>query len=259
MASPTAFYLLAGGGSSAVLSSGDRRFMELSGLNNRKKQLAKSRGKLATGSVEAKRAAGQMAALDAEIENLSKTIGAVKKWERPCKHPHALVLSGDTLFAGGDGEVAAYHAAEGKLLWTGKVAGNAYGLAVSDGRLLVSTDQGTIHCFGSGGGGGRVVKPRGVDPYPQDALTPLYAAAAGKIVAGTPFDKGYALVLDCGTGRLAYEIARRTHLTVVGMESDPQKAAAACAALDKAGMYGGRVVIHHGPWTNCPTPSTCST
>ena len=31
--------------------------------------------------------------------------------------------------------------------WTAKITGKGYGLAISNGRLLVSTDRGYIHCF----------------------------------------------------------------------------------------------------------------
>jgi outer membrane protein assembly factor BamB len=51
-------------------------------------------------------------------------------------------------------------------------------------------------------------------------------------------------VLGCGRGRLAYELARRSDLKIVGVEEDPREVSAARDAIDKAGLYG-RVVIHH--------------
>jgi outer membrane protein assembly factor BamB len=69
------------------------------------------------------------------------------KWKDPAAPPYRLVLAGDTVFAGGDDQVAAYRADNGDLLWTGKIAGRAYGLAVAAGCLFVSTDQGAIYCF----------------------------------------------------------------------------------------------------------------
>jgi outer membrane protein assembly factor BamB len=70
-------------------------------------------------------------------------------WGQAVAYPYALILAGDTLFAGGNGEVAAFENATGKRLWTGQVQGKAYGLAVAEGRLYVSTDTGAIHCFQS--------------------------------------------------------------------------------------------------------------
>jgi outer membrane protein assembly factor BamB len=64
-----------------------------------------------------------------------------------CAQPHSLILAGNTLFAGGNDEVAAYSTIDRKQIWTAKVNGAALGLAVAHGRLLVSTDKGAIHCF----------------------------------------------------------------------------------------------------------------
>ena len=73
-------------------------------------------------------------------------------WKQPCRHWYALILAGGLLIAGGDSEVAAYAAKTGKVAWRVPVKGRAYGLAVANGRLLVSTDQGAIHCFAAAGG-----------------------------------------------------------------------------------------------------------
>src|SRR5262249_40952853 len=54
---------------------------------------------------------------------------------------------GDTLIAGGNGAIAAFNGADGKLIWKGAVTGKAYGLAAANGQVFASTDQGTIHCF----------------------------------------------------------------------------------------------------------------
>jgi outer membrane protein assembly factor BamB len=43
--------------------------------------------------------------------------------------------------------VFAFDAATGKELWAASVTGKVHGLAVANGRLFVSTDLGTIHCF----------------------------------------------------------------------------------------------------------------
>ncbi len=68
-------------------------------------------------------------------------------WSVKCGHPHSLIVAGTTLFAGGEGEVAAYSQSDGSTLWSGDVMGGAHGLAVASDSLYVSTDQGTIHRF----------------------------------------------------------------------------------------------------------------
>ena len=51
------------------------------------------------------------------------------------------------LFAGGENIVSASNTETGVEVWARPVRGRALGLAVSNGRLLVSTDEGIIHCF----------------------------------------------------------------------------------------------------------------
>jgi len=68
-------------------------------------------------------------------------------WRTECDQPHALILTGNAVFAGGTDEVVAYAVADGKKSWAAKVNGVALGLAVAHGRLMVSTHRGTIHCF----------------------------------------------------------------------------------------------------------------
>ena len=82
-------------------------------------------------------------------------------------------------------------------------------------------------------------------PYPTDTWTPLYERAAAVAVKQCGTSKGFCLVLDAGTGRLAYEIARRSDLRVVGIERDARKVADARRALSRVGAYGKRIVIHH--------------
>jgi len=65
-----------------------------------------------------------------------------------CPHQHALILAGETLFAGGDGRVVAFSASDGQTVWSAPVDGQAHGLTVANGRLFVSTDIGAIYCFG---------------------------------------------------------------------------------------------------------------
>ena len=68
-------------------------------------------------------------------------------WERNSEYSDALILAGDVLFAGGKNSVSASNAKTGVEVWRHAVRGRALGLAVANGRLLVSTDEGEIHCF----------------------------------------------------------------------------------------------------------------
>ena len=59
----------------------------------------------------------------------------------------SVILAGDTLYAGLVDGVAALSASDGSLLWQASVHGRAFGLAVADGGLYVSTDEGQLTCF----------------------------------------------------------------------------------------------------------------
>ncbi len=89
----------------------------------------------------------ELSTLQADLIENEKVKATAVLWTSPCTHPYSLIAAGDLLFAGGDGEVAAYDMEDGALRWKDQVTGRAYGLAAANGSLLVSTDRGTIHRF----------------------------------------------------------------------------------------------------------------
>ena len=178
------------------------------------------------------------------------------KWRYSRKGLCALIMAGypqggvpgNILFAGGEGLVVGIDAQTGKEVWKGDVSGRAVGLAAARGRLIVSTDKGPIHCFGKE----EVPTPKEIkmainpSPYRKDKHTALYDSAAEEIINQTSANKGYCLVLDCGRGRLAFELAKRTQLQIIGIEKDQKQLAAARKNLESAGLLGSRVVVE--PW-----------
>ncbi|MDY0168288.1 MAG: PQQ-binding-like beta-propeller repeat protein [Thermoguttaceae bacterium] len=175
---------------------------------------------------------------------------AYVKWDVACKNPHELIAAGETLFVGGEDRVVAYRAADGARVWTGVVSGEAHGLAVAGGRLFVSTDMGTIHCFSSDAGTATTAQATPASPfsspYPDDEQSKLPKQLAEKIIAAAVDDQGYCLVLGAGNGRLPYEIAKGSGLQVIALEPDAAKAENARKLLRQAGMYGTRVSVHCG-------------
>ncbi len=99
------------------------------------------------GSQDAAAKAGQ---IGERLERIAAEMRDCLLWRVEASHPHALMLAGGVLVAGGDGEVAAFSMENGDRLWTRPVDGAAKGLAVVDGALLVSTDTGQVHCFREG-------------------------------------------------------------------------------------------------------------
>lgn len=201
----------------------------------------------------------QLTAAEQELDKHRKeNIAPTLKWRVPCKDDAELIVTGSLVFVGAQGRVTAFHRESGKAVWNAKVEGKARGLAVANGRLHVSTDTGKIYCFASNDvAKGKTTIPRKAmklvaNPYPEDELTVVYEAAAEAIVMETGVTKGYCLVLGAERGRLAYHLARRTELNIIGAEPDPEKARTARRALDAAGLYGERVTIDQGEVSELP-------
>jgi len=72
-----------------------------------------------------------------------------------------------------------------------------------------------------------------------------FAAAAERIIRDTGITKGYCLVYGFGRGALAYELARRSELIVVGVSENAAEVATARKLLQKSGLYGPRITVRH--------------
>jgi len=232
------------------LAAFDRgRYLELSRqrtqLDRTRSTLRKSLDKMQKDQPEAEQARRQIEDLTAQIGGLDGRMKACYLWTVECSHPYSMIMAGDVLFLGGDHAVAAVNGKKGDVVWTGRVEGKAYGLCIANGSLYVSTDTGSIQCFRHAAGeSAMIAEETAADAYPQDGLTRRYQEAASYILQRIPAMTGYCLVLDCGQGRLACELARRSELKIVSVESDVNAADKARTLLDRAGL-SGRVTVHH--------------
>ncbi|MFV2066148.1 MAG: PQQ-binding-like beta-propeller repeat protein [Pirellulales bacterium] len=176
------------------------------------------------------------------------------RWKTACPCNQSLILAGDLLFAGGENRVVAIEALSGKELWAADVNGTAKGLAVANGKLLVSTDHGMIYCFTARGTKkhGPVSTPVVVDPYAGSPRSEMFQRAAEFIMKATQIKRGYCLVLGCETGQLALELAKRTEWMIYVVDPDAGRVARARKALDEAGVYGARVCVDQWPLDKIP-------
>ena len=233
------------------------RYLELARMRNaltRQYDKIKDRLKKAgKNTAQAKPLQEQLRDLTTQIGELSRKMKSCYLWTVECKYTYSMIMACGVLFAGGQNEIAAFRAEDGEVIWKASVDGKAYGLSVVNGGLYVSTDEGRIYCFRNGvrNGAKIIAAETNVNPYPDDSLTQRYAEAAKLIIEQTGIEKGYCLVLDCGRGRLAYELARRSDLKIVCVEADAGEVATARKAIDKAGLYG-RVVVYHGDSVSLP-------
>ena len=241
-----------------------RRYLALSKqritLYRRQKQISDQLKKLAKNSPSANKLKGGLRKIQFSLGQNRESLEQCFIWKHACDNPYSLIMAGNTLFIGGKDKVVALSAADGRESWSASVNGDAYGLSVANGRLFVSTDEGTIHCFSnrstiSSGEPELVRLETGIDPYSQDNLTDMYSSAAQQIIEEANIHQGYCLVLGSEEGRLAYEIAKRTKLQVIAIEQNAQKVITARKKLHRAGYYGSRITVHHGKMEELPYPA----
>ncbi len=78
-----------------------------------------------------------------QIDELNKDRKAIENdgilWRSPCTAEAALIIADELVFAGGQGKVTAFNAANGQEVWNVNVEGAARGLAIANDSLFVST------------------------------------------------------------------------------------------------------------------------
>jgi outer membrane protein assembly factor BamB len=176
-------------------------------------------------------------------------------WEYDSDFDDVLIATNDLVIAGSLNQLVALDRSTGKKVWDETVVGNVRGLAASDGLLTVSTDEGHIYAYASSQDDSSVVHhwpEEYAAPFSQDEQTQLYQTAAKEIIERSGQRTGYCLVLGSEQGRLAYELAQQSELTVIGVEPDATKAAAARQALERAGVHATRVTIVNAPLDEIP-------
>jgi outer membrane protein assembly factor BamB len=191
----------------------------------------------------------------AELEGSRKDLEAKRlNWQTPRIGLTIAALAGDTLIAGGNGFVLSLNANTGEILDEHQLKGVVLDLAVAHGRLFVGSDEGPIHCFGDAKRSRPdiITEPTRSNPYRKDPLRKRYQAAAETILEQSQANLGFCLVINAGEGHLAYEIARRSELSVVALETNPEKLKIAREKLDSAGFYGNRVIVE--PWDLADLP-----
>lgn len=209
-------------------------------------------------------AADRLGAIQVRLKEIAAARKACYRWSVPCDCPFAMILAGRTLFLGGEGKLIAVDPASGETIWSTAVSGTAHGLAAAGGRIFASTDQGVIHCFRQVEGP-EALQPAPtrvpvVQPAPPAAPNALHTAddhyeeLAQRVLDESGIRQGYCVVLGSGKGRLAYELARRSDLQIVAIESDSEHVAAARRMLDEAGFQGTRATVMQAAFDRLPLP-----
>jgi len=168
-----------------------------------------------------------------------------KTWKAPQQDAHIMAIAGDALLVGTTGSVRALNAGSGNEIWSATVEGEARGMAVADGRLVVTTSTGAVHCFspGKAGRAKTVMDPRIIDRISRNipALNGILGALKQSRTA-----RGYALVVGEPDAQLAEQLAARSGLHVLGLLTDRSRVdAVRQLLLDATAVYGSRVAVQH--------------
>ena len=151
--------------------------------------------------------------------------------------------AGDRLFASETDSVMAVEIPRDKTVprisWKTRVNGTVESVIAADGRLFVSTREGAIHCFGSGGDSAHSMSDSVATEKTEDAWT----AVARDILKESGVNEGYCMALGLGSGRLVDEIVRQSNLHVIVFEGDANKVNDTRRRLDAGGLYGERIEI----------------
>ncbi|MGE3998735.1 MAG: PQQ-binding-like beta-propeller repeat protein [Planctomycetaceae bacterium] len=182
----------------------------------------------------------------AKSDELTGFVDVGVVWQQPTTDDVALLATASHVLLGGKGRVTAYSLESGEAVWKQDVEGEATGLALADGHLLVSTTAGNIYCFTAGETGREFVRHEAAaTELPANEFTPTYRLAAEPILSSLQSRRGFCLVVDGNEGQLAYELARRSEFKFYVVEKDAGKVAQARRNLAETGLYGRRIVVHH--------------
>lgn len=158
------------------------------------------------------------------IHDKGKVSIVVSKGKVYSRHAYGLALAGNTLLVGLDGAVVAQDPSTEKELWRAPIEGIAREFAVADGRILVSTDRGVIHCFESGSG----VPPLNSPTHSGSGVPPLNSPDQRRDASATlleqikksGMDRGFALVFGDADAQISLALANATQLKVVNVLTD---------------------------------------
>jgi outer membrane protein assembly factor BamB len=139
-----------------------------------------------------------------------------------------------------------------KVSWKKTLKQTPAEMLVADGKLFVVTKEGTIQCYGPTKVAAKTYLQNDTalttaenDKWQKTAQAALATLQNNKN-ATTTDDNGYCLAFGIGTGGFIENILKQSNLRIIVFDPDATKINAFRKRLDKAGLYGTRVVALHG-------------
>ncbi len=129
-----------------------------------------------------------------------------------------------------------------------RIDGPVFTALTAQGRLFLTTTEGTLYCFGPDAPDEpRVYNDRAARAKAQPvARAPSGEREAAILRHAEAIGSGYALFLGVGDGDLMEQVAVHTQLHVVGIDPDREKIGALRRRFDEAGLYGTRIGLLPG-------------
>lgn len=185
---------------------------------------------------------------EAEFEKNYKAEATL--WQVKTAAFSSLIGTPGAIFAGGDGIVVSIDTETGQKVWEAKVDGRAAGMAISNGRLLVSSDTGRIYCFRPGS------KDQPMPPAKRREFSSTSPKAVGKAVQQildiADTRRGYAVIIGLESGSLAWELALRSEFKIIAIDSRPSVVRRVRENLKDTGLYGIRIHVLEGDLDQLP-------
>ncbi len=157
-----------------------------------------------------------------------------------------VIVAGEDAIVGGEGWVGAIDfLGQRTMWWHAPVDGVVRGLAAANGRVVVTTESGSVHLFD--GRSDRMSLPaQETPPGPTVATAP--APIVTDLLARVPERRGYAVVFGVAdAGSLAGQLAVASDFQVVVVDDDLGRVRHAQRALADAGLLGVRASVIHAP------------
>jgi len=171
------------------------------------------------------------------------------RWSIPIGRVYAEARTPNALILGLEGRVLALSTTDGKELWQATVEGQARGIAIADGRLLVSTDRGVVQTFAREAN----VSDRGFDTYVSHIQPAALPATVSEALKKVKEPAGFAIVIGGKDARLAQSLARHCGLYVVSVLKDESIVQSERRRIiDDGSKYGSQVSVQLGSALELP-------
>ena len=157
----------------------------------------------------------------------------------------SVIVAGDRLYSHSGRNVIAVDLPdsenkEATVAWTHELAGEPGSLIAANGRLVIATIDGTIHCFGEG------LPNQKVHPKSPESVADVQSVAtqlAASILQESEVTDGYAVVLGLSNEQLVEDLLRTSKLRIIVVDSGSVRMNTLRQRLMTAGEYSDRLQL----------------